>query len=177
MDGVGGRIDQEDVPRLQVPVHDALLMDPGQGAGGLVQQLRHLLRRQGATPLQARRQLLPLEELHHHVRLTALQLVEVGDGDNVRVAQAGDDLGLHHEAGARGGVLHHGLVQHLDREPLLGQAHMLRLVHLAHPAPGHEAADPVGLVQDLPLGEGGHGVSLQGNSAPPQSPRAGSRDP
>ena len=87
---------------FEVPVDDAGGMGGGQGPGHLIEQRGDHDRRQPALPLQARLEILPLEQLHHDVRRVPVHAVVV-DLHHVRVAQLGHRLGLLLELVARGG--------------------------------------------------------------------------
>jgi hypothetical protein len=93
-----GRLD-EDVRRLQVPVHDAGVVRVTKRAGDLRHQRRQPRGRQWPG-LQEPFQGLPLQERHHqiHIRLIAPR---VEDGHDVRVVQPARNPGLADEAAYR----------------------------------------------------------------------------
>jgi len=70
--------------RLEVAVHQALLMDGREGVGDLRAEVQEQIGGPGACEQPA--QVLPLDQLHHDVGERAL-LADVVDGDDVRVVE------------------------------------------------------------------------------------------
>ena len=87
---------QHDVAGLEVAVDDALLVRGGERVGDLRPELHHLVERQRAL-LQAIRERLALEELHHQEVRVAL-VPDVEERADVGVVERRDRLGLALEA-------------------------------------------------------------------------------
>ena len=81
---------------------------------------------------QAVRQRLALQVLHHEVEFAIGRVAEVGDVDDVLVADLVDRLGLRHEAGDHVGVLRELRVDGLHRH-LFSDNGVLRQVDDPHP--------------------------------------------
>ena len=75
-----------DVRRLQIAMDDALRVSEAETVGDLLHDAQDLIDRQGLAALDELFQVLPLEELHHHVEV-ALVFDEVEDGDDVRMVE------------------------------------------------------------------------------------------
>ena len=143
-------VHQEDVLRLHVPVHDLPVVGRLHAAGHLLHDGRQLRRGQPPLPAQLEAQVLPVQILHDHVGGAVLHLVEVHHVDDVGVAQLAGDLRLPAEAGEQLASAGHVRPQQLDREPLLGQPSVPRLVHCAHAPLVDLAYDLIGAIQHLP---------------------------
>ena len=124
----------EDVLRLDVPVHHPLLMGCLQARAHPGKQGQGPLHRQRALSLQELLQVLALEVLHHHEREALVGVVEVHHRHDVGMAQPGDDGRLLVEAPVLLAPRAAGDGEHLDREPLVRQARALGLVYRAHAA-------------------------------------------
>ena len=138
--------DEEDVLRLDVAVDDALVVGGVQGAADLAPDVDHLLDRQPADAAQALVQILAFEELHDDERRPIVVAIEVGDLDDVRVAQRRDRARLVLEAlvdiGVGGGLA----VQDLDGEQAPG-AHVPCRIHRSHAPAAKEAFYLIGSSQ------------------------------
>ena len=92
-----------DVVGLEVAVHDARLVRRLQRAADLPEQPPHLAERHRPA-LEARRQALAVEVLHHEVVAPVGELIEGEDVDDVRVADLVDRARLLLEAADQIGV-------------------------------------------------------------------------
>jgi hypothetical protein len=134
---------QEDVLRLDVAVHDSPAVRGGERGEDLRTDERHglLAERRVARDHLAER--LAREPLHHHERPAVVELAEVVDLADVRVAHRARGARLLVEAlerdGAVAGLL---LAEDLDRDEL-AEREVLGLVHHAHTAAPDHAADGV----------------------------------
>ena len=90
----------EHVPGLHVAMDDPVRVRRREPAGDRGGDPRRLLRRQGPAAPEDRREVLAVDVLHDDER-TRRVLAVVEDGDDVRVAQAGDALRLLAEARRR----------------------------------------------------------------------------
>ena len=146
-----------DVGRLQVPVHDALLV-------GLRERVRDLrgdperLVDRDAPAREPLGQVLALHQLEREERHT-VRLLEPVDGGDVRVVERGEQPRLAPEAREPRGVLPHlgrqDLERHVAPELRVGGA-----VDLAHPARADRGGDAV--VGEASADQGrGHGASTR----------------
>ncbi|MCY1302013.1 hypothetical protein D9M70_516510 [compost metagenome] len=127
-------IAEEDVGRLDVTVHQALVVDHGQGAGDLPDNAQCLAGLQDLALVAA--EVAAGQELHGQVMAPIGQAVDGVDGDDGRVMQGGDHARLLDEARGEGLVIQ--LVQdfhrHLAVEGFLGREVDLGHAALAQPA-------------------------------------------
>ena len=125
MIGVIGQRLQEDVGGLQVAVSDRLAVGEGQPAQHLADDIESARWRYGPFVDQLREG-VPLQQLHHQVRHTAVN-PEVGDREEVGVRQHGERPRLALELATPLGRRGRALLQHLDRhEPI--ELHLPALV-------------------------------------------------
>jgi hypothetical protein len=128
---------------------------------GLAEDLDALAARHGPAGHHPRAKVGASDPLHGEKRRPLVGVAEVEDGDDVRVAQAGEHLGLAQETpGLAARLLRvHDLEGHRAVERfLLGQIH---LAHAATPEPrGDAILAPDGLADQLPVA---HGASLAHN--------------
>ena len=120
-----------DVRRLQIPVHDALLVRRFERFGDLAGDRQGLVDgyRRARDAIGER---LPFDELHHE-RLAGRQLFETVDGGDVRMIERRKHFGFALEAGEPRAIGVHRGGQHLDRNLTL-QPCVERAIHLAHSA-------------------------------------------
>ena len=144
------RAAEEDVARLQIPVHHVLVVHRLQRAPNLLHDLNDLRGAELCFLLQALGQVFPAQVLHHDARLSLVGLIKIGHVHDVGVADLGGDLRLLPEPCVERLVVHHARVQHLHREALLAQPHMHSLIHRAHSTDADSANDFVGVMEDLP---------------------------
>jgi hypothetical protein len=148
---------EQDVLRLHVAMDDPLVV-------GVVEGVRHpaedghRAREGDALALQELGKAAALDEPHGHPGDALLLLdVEAVDGDDVRVLEAGDDLGLVTEALGEGRV-----VQELAGEDLQGdvavEGGLVGLVDRGHAAPAERLDDAV---------RSGRGAGRQGHGRSP----------
>ena len=88
----------EEVLRLQIAMHDLLVVRGGQADGDLDADLDRLARR-GRSSLEPLPQRLPLEQLRHGIGRSLVH-ADVMNGEDVRVRERRDRLGFALEAGA-----------------------------------------------------------------------------
>ena len=132
---------QEDVRRLQVPVHDVLLVRRRQPPRDLHRDRQHLRDRERAAldPLLER---FPFEQLLDQVR-HALERADVVDVEDVGMGERRGRLRLALEPPKALGVLGELRRQHLDRD-VAAEAGVARPVHLAHAARADRGDDLIG---------------------------------
>ena len=129
------------VRRLQVAVHDAVLVGLLERFGDLASDRERLVQRQ--RPLrQALLQVLARDELHRQHPLAA-HVLEPEECRDVRVLQRGEQLGLALEAREPLGVGGERLRQPLERD-VAPEAGVGGAKHLAHPARAERRDDAVG---------------------------------
>ena len=92
------RLGEHDVAGLEVAVRDAFAVRLVQRVGDLDGVLQYLLDRQ-RTFLQALRERLAFE-IFHHQKINSVLMADVEERADVRMVQAGNDLGL------RGRIVH-----------------------------------------------------------------------
>ncbi len=104
------------------------------------------LEEERVTALQAVRQVLPFEELHHQERQPILGLAEVEDVDDVRLAKLGGTPRFPFEArhGLAAIILH--LSKHLDGHATTDGLH-LRCVHRSHAAAAQHAIESIAAIE------------------------------
>jgi hypothetical protein len=139
-------LDQEDVLRLHVAVHDPLVVGRRQRAADLGKDVHGARQRQDRRLVQRGPQFPPLQELHHDVRGAILHLVHVGHAEDVRMLELrrGDRLAA--EPLQRLLVPREVRVERLDREAL-AEGDVTGEVDLAHPALAEFLLDAI-LVRD-----------------------------
>ena len=124
----------QQVARLDVAVHDALLVGGVQGVGGLRDQRHRARRGEPADPAEGTGQGVALHVLHHQERGAVLAAVVV-HVHHAGVVDGGHGAGLAAEAFGEAGLLQQGGQQDLHRdgtaEHLVGTA-----PHVAHAAAG-----------------------------------------
>ncbi len=145
-------VGDDDVRRLDVAVHDAVLMrigerlqHPGDDDQGLLGPGRLGVDEEIADGAA-------LDQLHDDVRhaLTADEILAgVVNGHDRMVVEAGHRLGLAREAGLGDRVLGEVGAQQLDRDGP-SEPDVLRGEHLSHTAPAESAGEPVPAVPDQP---------------------------
>ena len=133
-------IRDEDVRRLDVPMHDAGFVRDLEGVGQLGRYVDDLLGvgASGRHPVLQRR---AFEQLHHQERL-ALVLAEVVDGADVGVVECRRGTSLALEALERLDVLRHAGRQELDRH-LAGEVQVLGAVDDTHASAAEPGQDSV----------------------------------
>ena len=119
-----------DVGRLQIAVHDALLVRGVQGIGNLVRQQQGVAERD-ASRGNAVGERRPVDELHHQ-RLAAIGALEAVDHRDVGMAERGEGPGFPLEARETIGVLRDRLGQDLDCD-LPPEVRIGGPIHFAHP--------------------------------------------
>ena len=131
---------EQDVGRLEVPVHDALLVGMVQGRGQLAQHAHRVGHGQGPPTYHGLVGVHPLDVLQHQVvqGVRAVQVAKVDDLDDVRVQQAAQGHGLTPEAAALVGRIGDVGADDLER-PGHAEGELLRQVDLTH-GPGAEQA-------------------------------------
>jgi hypothetical protein len=130
-----------DVPGLEVPVDDSLLVSGLERLGDLAGDGEDLFEREGAA-LQPLGEILSLDELHDEGADTA-RLLEAVDRGDVGVLQLGEELRFALEARETLGVGGECLGQDLDRD-LAPELRVGRPVDDPHPALAERAGDLVG---------------------------------
>jgi hypothetical protein len=140
--GIVGVIAQEDVLRLDVAVNHALLVRRAQRRRHLAKDAHRGRLVEGARALQARGQRLAFEQLHHDA-VVVRELPEVGDLDDVGVADVVHEPCFGEEARDRLLVLGDVRVQDLDRR-LAADQRMAGQVDLPHPTFPEQGGDHVG---------------------------------
>ena len=131
----------EDVFGLHVPMHDPLLVRGRETLGHPAGELHRLALRERSSR-QPRAHRLALEQLRHGVRDPAV-VAEVEDGQDVRVRERGDRLGLPLEALQGGRVPRQVGRQDLQRHVAV-ELRVARPVDLAHAADAERREDLVG---------------------------------
>lgn len=108
--------------------------------GRLQHDFQCVVEREGA-PADARAQGLAVEELHHHVRLAALERARVGRLDDVRVVDVASGRGLAKKALDEGGARVGPSQQNLQRAVVLGDEvlHLVAGAHASCTNPSHAA--------------------------------------
>ena len=104
---------EQDVVRLDVPVHDAAAVRVRQRPGDLAHHAHRVGRRQRAPCAQPLAERLPLDVAHDEEDEPA-RLADAVDGDDVRVREAGGGARFAHEAFARLGGPRQVGGEHLD---------------------------------------------------------------
>ena len=125
-------VDQQ-VGRLDVAMDHVVAVGVGQAAGRLAKVIDGPFELQGAFGFHHPLEVLPLDELHHHV-VAVVFPVDVVGMDDIRMVQRRDRPGLAKELLQRGGILAELLGDDLQRH---------RAVHrgvLGHEDPAHAAA-------------------------------------
>ena len=135
-------LQEEQVLRLDVAVDDALRVRGGERRRGLRGDPQDALLGQLRLAREALGERLALEELHHDERAAVVGVAEVGDVDDVLVADRRRELRLLLEARDDRFALRVLLEQHLDRDALADQR-VRRLVDRAHAALADLARDEV----------------------------------
>ena len=95
--------------RLQVAVDDPFVVRRRHGGRDGQHDVRGLLERQPPAPLEQLREVFAVEQLHDQERVAGFA-ADVGDVDDVRVADARRQLRLAQEPRARAGNRRHGLI-------------------------------------------------------------------
>jgi len=125
---------------FEIAVDDALLVGRGEGLGNDRGVLDDPLDGQSTLGNEAV-QCLPLHELHCQ-EVDAVGLFDREDGDDVRVVERGEGLGLALEAREPIGVARHVGGQHLERH-LAPELRVDGAIHLAHAACPDGSGNPV----------------------------------
>jgi hypothetical protein len=142
-------VDEEDVLGLEIAVDDALVVGRAQRLRDLRGDRQRAIGRHRRRQLDRLRQRLAVDVLHHRVGQAVGRGAEVGDVDDVGVADARRRLGLLHEALDRAGVARDLALEHLHRQrPLDDQ--VARGEHHAHAALADLALDQVAPVERHP---------------------------
>ena len=121
----------EEVVRLQIAMHDLLVVRGGQADGDLDADLDRLARR-GRSSLEPLPQRLALEQLRHGIGRSLVH-ADVMNGEDVRVRERRDRLGFALEAGAAIRVLRNQRRKDLDGDVAI-ETGVAGAIHLAHPA-------------------------------------------
>ena len=140
---------EHDVGRLDVAVHDALLVAVGQRGEHAVGDLHRALGHQPVAGGEQLAQRRALDVLHHDVgHRVAVELVLAGvvDGDDRRVVQRGGGLGLAAEPGLERRVAGQVRAQHLDGDGA-SQPGVMAEVDLGHAPASEQLADLVSTAQ------------------------------
>ena len=141
-------VEQEHVLRLEVAVDDALVVGGGERARDLRGDPDRAHRRERRAEPDRRAERLARHELHHRVGHAVGRGAEVGDVDDVGVADARRRLGLLDEPADRRGVAHRLALEDLDRERALDHR-VARGEHHAHAALADLLLDVVAAVEGL----------------------------
>jgi hypothetical protein len=114
----------------------------GERLGGLDDEVDGVVHGEHARALELLREVVALEELHHHVGRARLERAHVGDLGHVLALDAHGGAGLAQEARARLGVL-----RELGQQKLHGDAiverHVPGLDHAPHAALPQHTLDPI----------------------------------
>jgi hypothetical protein len=132
---------EHDVRRLEVAVDDTAGVRGHQPGAQRVRHLHALVLRQPPDPLEERRQVLAVDELHRDEG-DAVGLTDVVDPADVRVRHLAGGADLVVEPGDGGAVAAERLGQELQRH-LLVELHVVGAVDLPHPAAAEQAQDAV----------------------------------
>src|SRR5262249_31382629 len=124
----------EEVGGLDVAVDDALVVGVAEGAGGLEDDLAGLLGVEGALALDVLVEVDAVDELHGQVP-GAIDLLELGDPDDVGVAELQGAGGLALEAVEQGGLARQLAVEDLQGD-LAARLRVAGAVDGPHPAGG-----------------------------------------
>jgi hypothetical protein len=128
-------VEQPDVRRLHVAVHDALLVGVMQAGQELGDDVELLHERQRRPALHALREALAAQELHRDIG-GAVVFGELVDRDDVPVLQPGGSAGLTIEARARGLVRREIARHHFDRHFAIEDG-IAAAIEQTHPAAAH----------------------------------------
>lgn len=148
----GPVVGDDHVRRLDVAVHDAVLVGVGQRLQHTGDDDQRLLR---AGRLRVDQQIpdgAALDQLHDDVRHGGAVhdvLAGVVDSHDRVVVETGHRLGLTREAGLGNGVFGEVGAEQLDRDRTT-EAHVLGREHLGHTAPAESVGHPVSTVTDKP---------------------------
>ncbi|GEC08124.1 hypothetical protein SSP24_57790 [Streptomyces spinoverrucosus] len=148
----GAVVRDDDVRRLDVAVHDAVLVRVGERLQDAGDDDQGLLRAGRLGVVQQIADGAALDQLHHDVRhrLAAHEvLAGVVHGDDRVVVETGHRLGLAREARLGHRVLGEVGAQQLDRHGA-PETDVLGGEHLGHAAPAESAGQPVPAVPDKP---------------------------
>ena len=137
-------VGEEDVRRLEVAVDDARGVRLHERAGDLVTDLRHGHRFEAPPGLlaQAHLDVLPVEELHHHVEADLGVAPHVEDLHDVLALDGARRARFAFEARGQLGAHHGGGVDDLHRDPLR-EIEVLPFVDGSHPAFADQAVEAV----------------------------------
>ncbi len=135
----------EDVVRLDVPMHDAVPVREAQRREDLARVLDRDVDRRGAAADDELLERAPVEELHRDV-VGVLGVAAVVDRDDVRVVERSGVLGLAAEALDELVVVRVAPVEDLDRDAA-AELLVLGEVHVGHPAGAELPLDPVAPVE------------------------------
>jgi hypothetical protein len=143
VDGLIGSHQQ--IARLHVAVHDAVVVRDLQCLGGLGHHHHRVVRRERAVATQQAVQRFPRDELHHQVR-QPVGLTVVVDLDDVRVGQGRHGVRLDPEPLGEARVSGQLGQQHLHRHDP-AQHHVVGPPHLAHATTSDRFAQNVPIAQ------------------------------
>lgn len=133
----GVTVDQY-VVRFDVPVHQALAVRGVKGGGDLADDPRGPGQAEGALGTQEPGQVGALDVRHDQVEQWA-RLTRLMDRDDVGVAEPRRTLHLTVETLPEARLIAHARVEDFQGDPAVGEAHLLRQVHLAHGRLGEPA--------------------------------------
>ena len=114
--GVVGVDRQVDVRRLEIAVHDSGRVHRHERIAHLHRDRHELRARQANLPLQARRERLAVQALHHQVGSAVDQVTVIDDFDDVGVPRQTEGLGLAPQTIRRDGVVRSSRAEELDRD-------------------------------------------------------------
>jgi hypothetical protein len=132
---------------FDIAVDDAVLVGGGEGPGDLLAEVDDALPRERAVPAQGLREVLAVEVLHHEEGAALGGCAEVGDLDDVLVADRRGGAGLLNEALGDRLVGAEARLDDLDGD-LLGEREVDADVDSAHAASADAALDAVAFSED-----------------------------
>ena len=141
-------IDEEHVLGFEIAMDDALVVRGAERTADLLRDRDRLLGGHRCAVLDRARQRDAVDVLHHRVGHAVGRGAEIGDVDDVRVANSRCRLRLLDEALDRRGVAHDLALEHLDRERALDHG-VARGEHHAHAALADLALDEVAAIERL----------------------------
>ena len=130
-----------DVGRLQVAVHDALVVHGRESGAQVARELERLVRRQPADARQERREILAVHVLHRD-EVPPVDLHHVVEPAHVRVRDLAPDAHLGEQPLQEHGIVGHAAPKELERD-WLTELDVLCPVDFAHAAPAERRDDPI----------------------------------
>ena len=154
----------EQVPRLDVPVHEPAAVRGVKRPRGLLKQVHALVRRQPAPVRDQVPQVGAGNVAHRNVKQPVAR-PEIVNGDDVRMVQRSRDLRFLAESGPEDLVIGQFGGEDLQRDHVT-QPWVLRLVDDAHAAPAKHRTQPVASEVRADKRQFGHAFSPSGMAAP-----------